>query len=97
VNPQGEPFVQLLLNEKIIGQMSPEQAREHARAINEAAEAAEQDAFLMDFAQKQIGLDMNRAGALLVAFRQYRAKTTGKAQGPTSPRDWVRPPKKEGT
>ena len=92
VNPKGEPFVQLLLDTEIIGQLSPEQARDHARAITEAAEAAEQDAFLMDFAQKELGLKFEDAGRILVAFREYRAKTTGKSQGPTKPRDWVMPP-----
>ena len=86
VSPTGDPFVQL------IPQMSPEQAREHARAITEAAEAAEQDSFLMDFARNQIGLDLETAGRMLVAFRQYRAERTGKSQGPTDPRDWVMPP-----
>ncbi|HEU0142919.1 MAG TPA: hypothetical protein VFQ79_24580 [Bryobacteraceae bacterium] len=41
VSPRGEPFVQLLRGDQIIGQMSPEQARDFARAITEAAEAAE--------------------------------------------------------
>lgn len=92
VAPTGEPFVQLLRDEEIVAQMSPEQARDHARAITEAAEAAEQDAFMMEFAQKEIGLDFNRAGHLLIAFRNYRAERTGKSQGPTRPSDWVMPP-----
>lgn len=92
VNPKGEPFVQLLLGEQIICQMDPEQARDHARAITEAAEAAEQDAFLMDFFQRQVGLDFNAAGKVLIGFRHFRAERTGKSQGPRSPRDWVMPP-----
>jgi hypothetical protein len=91
VNPNGEPFVQLLRGEEIVGQMDVAQAREHARAVLEAAEAAEQDAFMMDFAQHKIGLDFERAGALLIAFRRFRAETTGKSQGPTRPTDWVMP------
>lgn len=93
VAPNGEPFVQLLRNDQIVAQMSPEQARDHARAITEAAEAAEQDAFIMEFAQKKIGLDFDRAGHLLIEFRNFRAERTGKSQGPTNPRDWVFPPK----
>lgn len=85
--------MQLLLDGEIIAQLSPELARDHARAITEAAEAAEQDAFLMDFAQKSIGLDFQRAGLLLVAFRNFRGERTGKSQGPTDPRQWVMPPK----
>ena len=91
VSPNGEPFIQLIQNEKIIAQMSVEQGRDHAKAILEACEAAEQDAFIMDFAQSEIGLDFNRAGHLLMSFRNYRANRTGKSQGPTSPRDWVMP------
>lgn len=55
VNKKGEPFVQLLRGMEIICQMDPEQARDHARAITEAAEAAEQDAFLMDWGQRVVG------------------------------------------
>jgi hypothetical protein len=93
VSPTGEPFVQLLLGDEIIAQLSPEQARDHARAITEAAEAAEQDAFLIDFATNQLGTPHEAAGALLVAFREYRQERTGKAQGPRHPKDWVMPPK----
>lgn len=93
VSPTGDPFVQLLQDDKIIGQMSPEQARDHARAITEAAEAAEQDAFLFDFGRNQISDGDAATGMRLVmAFREYRAKVTGKSQGPTNPRDWVMPP-----
>lgn len=92
VSPTGEPFIQLLLDEQIIAQLSPEMARDHARAILEAAEAAEQDAFIMAFAQKRIGLDFTQAGRLLMDFRAYRAELTGKSQGPSNPRDWVMPP-----
>jgi hypothetical protein len=93
VNQAGEPFVQLLRGTQIIGQMTPTEARDHARAITEAAEAAEQDAFLMSFGRDQLGLGMNEAGLILIAFREYRARTTGKSQGPTNPRDWVMPEK----
>lgn len=91
VNPKGEPFIQLLLDEEIIAQMSPGQARDHARAVMESAETAEQDAFLLDFARNQIGLPFADAGRIIVAFREYRARTTGKSQGPTKPTDWVMP------
>jgi hypothetical protein len=92
VAPTGEPFVQLLLDQQIIAQMSPEMARDHARALTEAAEAAEQDAFIMTFAQEKIGLSFADAGQLLVGFRNFRAERTGKSQGPTRPSDWVMPP-----
>jgi hypothetical protein len=92
VAPTGEPFVQLLQDDKIIAQMSPEMARDHARAITEAAEAAEQDAFLMDFTVKKMGMAFQDAGKILIAFREYRAECTGKAQGPRDPKDWLMPP-----
>lgn len=92
VSPKGDPFVQLLLDEKIIAQMSPEQARDHARTVMEAAEAAEQDAFIFEWAQRKVGVGLEQAMALIVDFRKYRAERTGKSQGPTRPTDWVMPP-----
>lgn len=92
VNPRGEPFVQLLLDEEIIAQMSPEQARDHARAVTEAAEAAEQDAFMFEWVLRKVGAGTEQAMGLIVEFRQFRAERTGKSQGPTRPSDWVMPP-----
>jgi hypothetical protein len=91
VNQRGEPFVQLLLGERIIGQMSAEEARDHARAITESAEAAEQDAFLMDLMQHKMGLEQQQAAMVLADFRAYRMERTGKRGGPSNPRDWVMP------
>lgn len=94
VNKNKEPFVQLILNNDIIAQMSPEQARDHANAILQAAEASEQDAFIMDFFMTNIGVSFEEAGKILIAFRNYRQKQTGKSQGPTKAKDWVMPPDK---
>jgi hypothetical protein len=91
VNAKGEPFVQLIKGTEIFAQMDVNQAREHAQAVLESAEAAEQDAFIMKFMQEKVGLDRNRAGQVLIDFRRYRAETTGKKGGPTSMRDWVMP------
>jgi hypothetical protein len=90
VNKTGQPFVQLILNEQIIGQMTPEEARDHARAITEAAEAAEQDAFMMQFLQEKIGLPFESAGQVLVEFRAYRRRTF-KSGPPVSKDEWVMP------
>lgn len=97
VNQRGEPFVQLLRGMTVIGQMDPEQARDHARAITEAAEAAEQDAFMLSFLQDEtkIGLDHHRAMRVLMDFRAWRTARTGKKSGATNPRDWVMPPTKD--
>jgi hypothetical protein len=91
VNPAGEPFVQLLRGTEVICQMSPEQARDHGHATIEAAEAAEQDAFMVNFMQTKVGLDLERAMMVLVDFRRYRVERSGKRGGPTSGREWVFP------
>lgn len=91
INLKGEPFVQLLKNAEIIGQMTPQEARDHAQAVIEAAEASEQDAFLWDFAKSKIGMETKDAFKIITAFRAYRAEKTGKSQGPTRPTDWVMP------
>lgn len=91
VNTKGEPFVQLLRGGKVIGQMSPEQARDHAHAILEAAEAAEQDAFIYDWVLNKVGGGPAQAGGLLVDFRKYRAERSNNKGGPHRPDDWVKP------
>lgn len=91
INPKGEPFVQLLLGEKIVAQMSVEQARDHAKAMIESAEAAEQDAFIYDWVINKVGSGPAQAAGLINDFRKYRAERTGKSQGPTNARDWVMP------
>ena len=91
INLKGEPFVQLLRGNQVVGQMSPEQARDHARAITEAAEAAEQDAFLWSFGHEKLNLESQQAYGLIIEFRKFRERTTGKSQGPTRSTDWVMP------
>lgn len=76
---------------KIIGQMSTTQARDHARAVTEAAEAAEQDAFMMQWLQDKVNLPFEKAGEVLIGFREYRSKLTGKSQGPTKSSDFIKP------
>ena len=93
VNSRGEPFVQLLRGETIIGQMSVTEARDHARAMTEAAEAAETDAFVFQWVTKMVGAGPEQAAGLLADFRRYRAEVTGKREGPQNPREWVMPPK----
>lgn len=82
VNRAGEPFIQLILGEKAITQLSVEQAREHALAILEAAEAAEQDAFLVHWVKEYIGAGESAAAGLLMEFRNWRREQTGKRSGP---------------
>ena len=88
VNPQGEPFVQLLLDDRPIAQFTPEEARDHAKNILEATEACEQDAFLFAFFQKEVGLDVNRAMHVIVDFRKWR-EARGKKGPPSDRSEWV--------
>jgi hypothetical protein len=94
VNPKGEPFVQLIKGETIIAQMDVEGARDHAMAILESAEAAEQDAFLMFFLQQTLNLPLESAAQVLADYRRFREATTGKKGGPSRPSDWVYPERK---
>ena len=81
VNRDGEPFIQLIRNDQVIAQMSVSQAREHGLAILEAAEAAEQDAFLVQFAKDRLGVDDRCAAIILQDFRNFRRAETGKRSG----------------
>jgi hypothetical protein len=92
INAQGEPFVQSIRGMQVICQMSPQQARDHAQAILEAAEAAEQDAFIFDWTINHVGGGKAQAAGLIADFRAYREKRTGKKGGPSNPNDWVMPP-----
>jgi hypothetical protein len=97
VNSAGEPFVQLLRGTDIIAQMTVTEARDHGMAMLEAAEAAESDAFIFQWAVQCGATDPATAAALLVDFRKYRAEVTGKRHGATSPRDWVMPKQADGS
>ncbi len=88
VNPKGEPFVQLVLNGKVVGQMTPTEARDHARAIMEASEAAETDAFLWEFVTRELGGTQEAAAGMMVAFRRFR-EARGKAGPPSDPAEFV--------
>lgn len=67
----GEGFVQVFVNGKTLGQLSPDEVRQHGQAAFEAAEAAESDALI--WAQlKEAGLDDTACGAFLVAMRERR-------------------------
>jgi len=89
VNAKGEPFVQLFQDEEIICQLTPEQARDHAKNVLEATEASEQDAFLLNFFQDKIGTDTQRAMQIVVEFRKWREER-GKKGPPSDAREFVR-------
>lgn len=89
VNIKGEPFVQLMQDDKVICQLSPEQARDHAKNVLEATEASEQDAFLLDFFTKQVGADPPHAMQIIKEFRKWR-EARGKKGPPSDPKDFMR-------
>ena len=88
ISSKGEPFVQLMLGEKVIGQFTPEHCRYHARAITEAAEAAEQDAFLWDFCHAELEADVQMCVQLLVSFRAWR-EAHGKKGPPSDAKEFM--------
>lgn len=94
MNKHGEPFVQLLIDAEVVCQLSPEEARDHAKNVLEATEASEQDAFMLAFMQKKVGLDFNAAMQVIVDFRSYR-ESRGKKGPPSDPREFMRTDKHE--
>src|SRR5260370_17494646 len=70
VNSKGEPFVQLIQDDVVICQLSPEEARDHAKNVLEATEASEQDAFMLSFMQQKEGLDVARPMQVIVDFKK---------------------------
>jgi hypothetical protein len=69
----GEGVVELQWGEKQ-AQLSIQEAREHALGVLEVAEAAETDAFIVEFFEQELKVPRENALALLVNFRGYREK-----------------------
>ncbi|HEY8597358.1 MAG TPA: hypothetical protein VIL85_02940 [Thermomicrobiales bacterium] len=65
------PFVNLLIGDRKPIQLSPDEARSVALQLIEAAETAEQDAFLVEWGTEALG-DERTAAALLMQFRKWR-------------------------
>ena len=68
-----QPFVTVHWKDVVV-QLSPDDARRFAISIVEAAEAAEQDAFLVEFTKESVGFDDAAAIALLSEYRTWREK-----------------------
>ncbi len=66
-----EPYVEINVPELRI-QMSPENARDLAVNLLQAAEAAYSDAFLVEFFVNAIGGTEAEAAGLLIEFRKWR-------------------------
>jgi hypothetical protein len=69
----GEPMVMLTWGSQA-GQVTPEEARQHALIVLEAAASAETDSFLFNFLVNRIQTDQDRAGQLLMDFRAWRQR-----------------------
>ena len=55
------------------GQLSLEEARAHGLKILEVAEAAETDAFLVEFFRKRLNVPLEQAVVILQDFRAFRS------------------------
>ncbi len=67
----GKPFCAIRWG-KERGQLSPDEVRQLALNWLSAAEAAESDAMVMTELQDGVGLDLQTAGAFLMALRERR-------------------------
>jgi len=76
VNDDGEGFIHISAHSAeggiiLIGQLSPEQMREHGAACFEAAEAADQDAAVLRTIRK-LGIDEKLAALIITELRDSR-------------------------
>ena len=67
----GEPYVVLRWYDHST-ELTPKEARDHALAVLAAADAAESDAFFVDFLKKTGGMELQEIGVMLQALRRYR-------------------------
>lgn len=70
-----KPFVVLRWGE-MRGQLSPGEARQHALALLECAEAAVSDSALMRYLEEKVTMSFEDAGMLLVGLRKWRSDST---------------------
>lgn len=69
----GEGVVEFTWGDKQ-AQLTCEEARKHALGVLECAEAAETDAFIVEFFHQELGMERDKAIGILVSFRGYREK-----------------------
>jgi TctA family transporter len=79
--PNRGAFVTLDMDGKDILQMSIEEARHHAIAVLEAAEAAEMDGVIVSFAEKLGVPSGSPTAAMLLEFRKLRDANRRRRQG----------------
>lgn len=81
-----QPFVELKTDKlKAPLQLSPEEARDLAQNILEAAEAAEQDAFMFEYVSKDLNAGERAAAGIISAFRKWRDEHGQNRQGSANP------------
>ena len=77
VNEKGDPFVTVVATsskgDMMIGQLSPDEVRQHGLAYLEVAEAAQQDAAVLRVIRK-LGLPDDVAGPIIIELRNMRAE-----------------------
>lgn len=81
VNMQRRGFVHVAWG-SLRAQFTPAQARDHAFALLQAAEAAESDAIVFRLLEKRVGLDPARAMAVIGELRQFRDDALAKKGEP---------------
>lgn len=72
VTPEGEPFVEMLLNSERAFQCTPSQARELASKLFTQAEAAESDALLKRLLTDNLGMSILAAAKHVLTMRASR-------------------------
>ena len=75
-----EPFVEIRF-EGARAQISPEEATDLALSILQAAESAWSDAFLVEYLQSAVGLDLKQAAQILAPFRTWRLERRALDEG----------------
>jgi hypothetical protein len=68
------PFVAVQIGDRKPYQWSPDEARRVAALLLECADAAEGDAFIVEWFTEKVGLELTQVGALLSDFRASREK-----------------------
>lgn len=72
VNPKGRPFVKVILDGRLIGQLTPAEAIDHAVGVLEVVATVDLDAALYRLLVGQIHLDEDTARAIVGDLARYR-------------------------
>lgn len=67
-----QPYVAVQIGDRKPFQIAPEEARRVAGLLHECAEAADQDAFLIEWFQRRFELSIEQAATILLEFRHAR-------------------------